>query len=377
MQFTRTLAIMRIELSAIVRKLRYDLMKEIVVAICAVIIFGLFFYVFGDFVEQHLSRLSPSLKSRIANGFGFFVVATLPLLSLRASFRHREGTDLASLMARIGESPAQVRCFRRLSAGMKVVGSAAVAALTVNWFLPSVTLATLGLSATLALVISGLLHRHQSRPRASVPVDIRPGKLWQSGSGASRAQVMLSWRVFQILRRNRTAQAAIVLGITAHILALVVGLTSTVTIGMFGFAVISGFLLAMPMSFQLHEDLRHSWAERMMGVSHDDVVRSYQRISYFLTAFILASFSVVGLPFMDIDRIQLLQIAVASCCFVWIMPGLLFQIDGRRPLIQICINLLFGIFVATALYIHWAALVLIPILNYYTVQYQSGRYYRA
>jgi hypothetical protein len=59
------------------------------------------------------------------------------------------------------------------------------------------------------------------------------------------------------------------------------------------------------------------------------------------------------------------------------MPGLLFQIDPRRPAVQILIVFMAGLFIGTAVIAHWLAVLLIPLLATWAQRYQADRFYRA
>ena len=58
-------------------------------------------------------------------------------------------------------------------------------------------------------------------------------------------------------------------------------------------------------------------------------------------------------------------------------PWLMFQIDVRRPWISAVVSLLVNLFVGTALLASWLSVILVPILRYYGLQSQNGRFYRA
>ena len=62
---------------------------------------------------------------------------------------------------------------------------------------------------------------------------------------------------------------------------------------------------------------------------------------------------------------------------VFLVPFAIFQIDGRRAIIQVMSIILASIFICTGIYASLFSIVLLPVVAYYGINSQDGRFYRA
>ncbi len=360
------------------RRLLVDLQREIVIALCGLIIAGLFAYVFGDFVEGHIARISVTGRDRIATVIAVILTTIAPcFIAVRSRRKLYEPGGLATVLHRIGEEKRVVRQMASIWQIITAFSTAALMIFVVKEFFPSVGTAIFATNfLALCIALVGLILTSSPAIRS----DQKSGtqlRIWNDSPGSSKTRSMLSWRVFQIIRRNPLIRWCAALSMFALIGVALSSLSGSHPIVALGFGLLAGLGWSMIFPLQLQEDLRNSWTEKNAGVSHQDLIRNYNIMTQTSGAALTLLIFLLGFMWQSTDWMIWLQVGLASASFCLITPGMLFQIDARRPLLQIAIILLFGIFIATGIYVHLAAVVLIPLLNYYTVQYQNGRYYRA
>jgi hypothetical protein len=199
------------------------------------------------------------------------------------------------------------------------------------------------------------------------------------------AESMISWRLKQMFGRSTLGKTCILFScifLAVSCFSFYKGIPTFV--GAFA-AYISGNLIAFMLIFQTAEDLKYSWLERALGISHGDFVDCYNRIALLLSCifgsivFLLTFFSstqAFGFVPLEIAP-HAAKAAVVSILPILISPWLNFQIDARRPPIAIMILIIVGIFLSTAVLAHWLGLLLVPLLRHFAMTYQEGRFYRA
>jgi hypothetical protein len=139
-------------------------------------------------------------------------------------------------------------------------------------------------------------------------------------------------------------------------------------------------ILAWAVAFQLEEDMRAVWFERQLGCSHEEFVKVYQEICWMLglgaAALSLVAALVSGLPSRE-PLWEWLKLLPIAALFPIITPAVMFQVAPERPLLQILITGLIGLFLGTAIYAHYLSILLVPIAITYAKNYQKDNFYRS
>ena len=354
----------RIQAQSLLHRLRHDLAGEIVVGVCSVILAATFFYVFRDFLQEQVKLLSEEMFSKFAAVGSHMIMLATALTMVRHLRRYRDPTR------------------SRLSLTAKILGetTSTTQRLDVAWLL---TLA-LGIGAGGYLVGRiiighaeflgnatryGVLYGALALVAAILPIKAASPKTTKPKAAPS----MLAWR-WRWWRGARIAHFCIAAALVCFGLAFLsarAGLPYFVpTIASYA----AGLMLAIPLTFQLAADLEVAWVERSLGVSHDQFLSAYDRMGNALgcAAAILAT-----LPMFSYPHTAMASAALAAATPALILPGVMFQIDGRRPLITIMILILVSLFIATAITAHPLSLLLVALVKYYARTTQEGRFYRA
>ena len=96
--------------SSLVKRIRYDLAKETVIGFCSLIIISLFYYIFNDFLNIEIQKIS--LKMR--DSFAYYLANAIILLSAIAAGRSIRSERLDSrscgnAFKYLGEDPKVLR----------------------------------------------------------------------------------------------------------------------------------------------------------------------------------------------------------------------------------------------------------------------------
>ena len=368
------------DLRGAIRRVRHDLAAEITVLICAAVIVGLFIYVFRDFLTVKLQSLNAQAARIGATGFALLLLASVSVVIAAGRSRHRaDPQSLGSLLLRLGEDARCVSTYEHVRSLCQIAVAYAVTWWIVwRWFVRwDLTTAIAIQVFALAALMGSARWRHVSI-RAE---DVRAPIITPAEAAGSRSEALFLWRWRQLIRRNRAARAAFIAAGALGLVIAACGLMGLPVIVAMALSIVLGTFAAMTLPFQLQEDLRYSWAEQGMGVSHAEIAVSYQKIGTLVAlgaglvacSTYLVGALVAGSP-VTMEAAKLIATAAVGPA---LMPGLLFQIDPRRPLIQILVVFLAGLFIGTAVAAHWLGVALIPIAAVYAQRYQAGRFYRA
>jgi hypothetical protein len=187
------------------------------------------------------------------------------------------------------------------------------------------------------------------------------------------------WRFRQLTGRNRPAllslMAALVFLLLTCLLCLEQGPVLLIVLTL----LVSSIFASTAMALQVAEDLKCGWMEPMLGISHRMFVGSYYVIGMMLGSVlsvvaVAALFAAGNSPLSEQLTLSLQLFAIGLSCPL-LMPGLIFQIDARHPLINIMTCSMIGLFIDTAIFAHPLAIILLPITIYYTDQHQQNRFY--
>ena len=368
-------------------RMRFDLARELVVGICALVLFSLFLYIFNDFINIKVKSLSAGMSQVFARVLGSLVLSGATLVfaaQLRADRRSR--FSLGRMASRLGEHPRNIIRFRAMKLmTIFILVEGAALFITVRWFqLPGFPelaglLAVWLLILILAWRISGSPleeggHGQKRRPRLT----LRP----VTGGATGRSGTILRWRIGQ-MSLGRTTRTCLMMVPVFALPVFLAAWSGTHFLAGFLAALVSGLFAAAAMATQLGLDMRYAWAERCMGVSHQDIITAWNRTAWglgALTGGLLLSAWMMGslLAGSSLPPVtDLVALVAAGAVSPLVMPPLMFQIDPNRAALQMITCTLVSLFLATAIFAHWASLLLVPLLHYYGHQYQTNRFYRA
>ena len=197
-------------------------------------------------------------------------------------------------------------------------------------------------------------------------------------------KTMFLWRIQQLLFRNRLTQICVGLSVLFMALTFYASLSQAPLFVLILSNFIGGLLIASAMAFQLSADLEYSWVEKNLGISHEEYLKALLTTSTTI-GFVGMLLSLGILSIIELNTImeqpiyihKLLKVSIMFLLPAYFFPYLAFQIDGKKPLIQIILSLLIGLFICTAIFAHWLGLILIPLFVYYGNQTQQNHFYRA
>ncbi len=351
-------------------RIRYDWGRELVVIASTGILLGLFYYMFHDFLQEKINDLPPSLRELIASRLRAAVMLGLGLwVGGRLANLFRDEPGWANFALRSGEDPWVVRAFRL---GQSLLLIAASYGIFWHFFQPELSL-QFG-SLVLAGLTFVLMHRKKESARdQNLKPILRDTK-------ESRARTLRSWRWFQIVQRNRLCRLCLGISLLIQLLIGVMhGLGWPLVLTVLA-TMLASALLAWAVAFQLEEDMRAIWFERQLGCSHEEFVKVYEEICWILGLSLallsLLTAVVTGVP-GRVPLTEWLKLLPIAALFPIITPSIMFQVAPERPLLQILITGLIGLFLGTAIYAHVLSILLVPIAITYAKNYQKDNFYRS
>ncbi len=382
----RTLTLFGISIKAALHRLHHDLGRELVVAACAAVLLATFWYVFNDFLNVEVRSLSEKMRDFFAHGAAGVVLLTALAAAQRLIRAERTADDsLRSAAWRLGETAANLRAFMYLRyTSITIICFGIAWYVIMRWLVvvrPSKIVVVQSALLVMLLIWQRLNNSVDATNTASQPPSVTDMRF---ADRSSPTAVMVRWRLMQILRRNRTTRlclgiATVFALLTAYSVWRHAPFAATI---MAAFA--CGIFLATAMAFQLAEDLQYAWAERCMGVSHEQFIKTYYLVGIILAIGfglpVLALTNAAAWSNGDLNReiaISFLKLPVMIFVPCFLLPQIGLQVDGRRPAIQIMMLVLFGLFIVTAIYAHWLSIVILFLMRSFTEQNQQGHFYRA
>lgn len=392
----RSLTIFKLSFSAFFHKLRHDLAKEVVVLLSSLIILATFFYVFNDFLNVEVASLSGAMRVAFAKVTTVITLAGCTGLSAHLIRNERTGNQTLTAFAKaFGEEEAVLRTYAALHAGTCLAVLHGLGWwVSQRWLFHLEWRTCLGVEG-LMIVVSCLfaLRKRAHRIEKDVLPILSPALIHKKTPDVSKTLVI--WRLTQIIRRHKLARLCLVLATLLLCPIVWSGLRGIPPFVAAVSGLAAGYVASLSLLFFVAEDLEQAWTERGAGVSHADFVRAYERLSWIIggafaglagMVYLLAIFgagSVAGgsMPF----ALEIAPLSLAHTGKVFLItllpsltvPWLMFQIDAKRPGITALVTLLCSLFVGTAILATWLGILLLPLLRYYALQSQNGRYYRA
>lgn len=378
MSYSRPLYLYSTYIKSIFRKIFYDLIRELVVAICSLVLAALFFYMFQDFINVKLAAIDQRMQSSFAKVFSWTLVGLLTVYLNRSFYkwRHLDET-LESLSHRLGESPSKVRLFLTLkiltvqslySAGLLYILERYVVDFSQQELISFLLIIYLGSSS------SFLFPKTQKVPAERSYRNIR-------FRGRNIVAHLITWRINQIVFRNRMTQVCLLLGLMFSVLGLIGGYSDLPFSISILSALASGYMASAAMIYQVQDDMEHPWIERHCGISHNHMVSCYLVMSIFFAAVFgllqVVMFSLGSATWsvlIDSNTWKLLAVGATSPL---ILSAIIFQIDPKRPVVQLIISFIVSLFLGTAIYAHWLSAFLIPVFIYYSLNYQQDAFFKS
>lgn len=373
----RAFQLLLIDLRAVLHRTRHDLGKELSVLVASLILLATFGYVFDDFLNVQIASLSSAMRDKVAEVAATATLAVSALAAARALRREAAAKASTRRMAEeLGEEPRIVRAY-------VVLRSAAVLALWhgLAWtltrrflirFEPTEALAAE--AAMIALALAGIAWPARGeRPGATG----RPERVL--GAGTTRRRALLAWRLRQHVLRNRAHQAIYALALAFAVLGAAVYGGGAPLVAPVVAAFVAGVLIASILALALAEDLQHAWVERALGVSHDEIVLAYFHVAVVLAGPAAALTALLlGLSAPATGALsEALKPAAVLLVTPLFAPYVLFQIDARRPGVNVMGLIIVGLFLGTAIFAHWLAVVVPIIAKAAIAGNQAGRFHRA
>lgn len=392
---SRALIMLGLSVKAFFHRLRHDFAREIVVGFSSLIILATFFYVFNDFLNVEVASLSLGMRASFAKVATAVTMVGVAVFAGKLMAQARYGERTISSFARVaGEENGVIVIFYSLHGALVIVLCHGIGWwITQRWLFalptgPGVATGLLMLGVTTAFAL-----RRPIGPQHDPSSTQTKRELFTWGQLPTKS-ALVSWRLGQIVFRHRLSRLCLGFGALLLIPVLWSGLIGTppfvgVTSGLG-----AGFVASLALIFFVMDDIGQAWTERGAGVSHGQFVSAYEVLSWRIGC----GYAVVGAGlFLLANYLRLSEIvnigpkgntgggvlgdAGKVFCVTLLpfltAPWLMFQIDARRPWITAVVTLLVNLFVGTAIIASWLSIILIPILRYYGLQSQNGRFYRA
>ena len=361
-----------------IQRIRFDLVRELVVGFCTIIMAGLFYYIFDDFLNSSLIELSSSLRETAGSFLGIAVIS-LCSIACGLSIRRERLDDCAigNSALSLGESPQAVRYFWLLRIPTLIVNYMAPAWMVTFYSFVTWDYSAIFFTLSLGLFPIWVIGLGSSGKIAQIKW---PGNPFQNSLLTMPPNfifdVMVSWRVSYMLKRNRISQICLLVGVLVCLSLMI--LPKIVEPMAVFIALLSGLMWAFAFCYQISLDLEYSWIEKNLGVSHNSYMTMLLKIALLLGLGIgLLAVVCFLLGQRRSSMIIALKISTIAACPSLLVPSLIFQVDARRFFIQLINVILSSIFVSTAVYAHLAAALLLPLTTYYGVTWQQGRFYRS
>ncbi len=380
----RAFILLKIVISGTLNRLRFDLAREIVVLISGGVVIATFAYIINDFLNVQIQGLSQVMRDRFAEPLAtalLLVCAFKAGAFIRAEWSNAETPSrMASFL---GEYPKIINLYKISHAAL---------VLTVlhggGWWLVHRFFMQPGadkiLILQLLMFVTTIASAFWYREKRGLDEHDTAGWLKNETEGQkARVASFVRWRLAQIIWRNRTARICFVISIVLYLMLIPLQSAGIPFFASVACSILASIIASAAIFFQLAEDLNYAWAERTMGISHQDFCRGYQKICAFLALATVTvasvTFAVGAIYFSDsnLSAENLLTLACINLATPLIAPMMMFQIDGRKPIVNLILLTIAALFIDTAIFANKVSLLILPILHYYAHGSQNGRFYRA
>jgi hypothetical protein len=349
------------------RRFVADWAKEATVLICAAVLLWTFVTIFDDFLNTEIKTLSNAMRDRFAEVLATGLFAVASLASGLASRGWRDSLS-STFPERIGESQTNSRLYNGLAIASIIGAGNGLALVIADRYLVTGWWQWSLLAALFSALIAAL-------PIAALGTTLRPK---DRRFFRNRRTAIFAWRFWPLITRNRSSQIALacaVGGVAFGAYGYRLQLPSNVVAAILMFA---GYGVAAAITFQCADDLKHSWFEKLLGLSHEEFASAYNQVSYVVgVLFAILSGALLGAIGMHWDIETIGRASLLSAIPALFTPWIVLQIDGRRPFIPIITMVLCTLFIGTAILVSWFGVLLVPVFKYFAEAQQKDRYYRA
>jgi len=187
----------------------------------------------------------------------------------------------------------------------------------------------------------------------------------------------LRWRILQIIGYNRLTRFLLMLAGCLQLSLFILYRSSPGLLWLLAF--LGGLLAGFAHAFQASQDMRSSWLEKNAGLSH----REFILVQLQLTCLIVLLQFLIGFPSLltlgknpELSSNLTWSILLTGPSVTALVPGLILQIDGKKPELTCVALFLVGLFIATAVLAHPIAICLTGLAVAYGLNSQTDRYYR-
>lgn len=381
----RSLFLYLIGIKGFFRKLRFDWGRELVVGLSAVVLGSLFYYVFNDFINTEVASLSQAMRDSFAHFLGWVLIAGASIgtgRSWRDEFRGKH--TVAGFSRWLGDAPTIPQTILILRLVTLAAGWSGLTWILIHRMaLLDVSPGLAALTQMLSLGVSSLflLSWGEKALASNVQPDSRSP---MARMGGTSFYALVNWRFELTARRLRDARLSLGAAGLCLLFLGYLGFRNAPPPAMVAVAFVIGAFIAAAVSLALSADLRAAWIERSSGISHEEYITAWQWVAWglglgggLLVVAINLAPKMISLEIEWTNISEALKLATLTALMPLLFPSLMLQIDGRRPFAQIMAMLLIGMFVGTAIYAHWAGLILVPVVHSYANGLQNGRFYRA
>lgn len=368
-----------LSLKAILNRVYYDIIKEVVVLISSGVILALFIYIFDDFLNSQVAAVSVDFRDNFAHWIKVASLALIPLLLMRsiyADFNERE--SFPSLISHLGQE--KTKPFYALRYSFFTLVYIAIGATFFHYILldtAAIRILAFILGVTLlafSLLLPKLRQFAESRTEMSQSKTI-------SNKVDKKIIALIKWRMNILINKNKITAICVAISFVFATLAYIAG-GKGIPIFVGACAGFAGSLfLAFAVCFAVAEDLQLSWAEKALGLTHAEFIRTYEFICWgsgliYGTGIGLLYYlaSMHHSPALTTAHLQIIFATMVPVC---ICPSVLFHIDAKKPFVTSISVFLVGAFLSTAILAHILSICLLPLVIYYGNLNQMNRFYRA
>lgn len=372
-------------LNSQLRKIKYSYFDELVAGFCILVVGFLFFHIFHDFINEHIASISLEMKDYFNKFFSILVMIFCAFYSgKKIAAEQNKENSFKSLVIRLGESPKQIKIYWILYISSLLFTFYFPVILILSKYFLKFAVKDLIFSLLVMLCISfvtALLKIMNFTEDSQKPIIYH--RLLENFDFDSKT-ALFKWRWQIFLTRNPKTK------MTISCLFLLFFINIAIIVFEFPFSLnilcsfASGLILASILIYQVAFDLSYSWIEKNIGISHKSYLHSITKLctiwgiilgsvnggGYFITHLYFINFNTELLS----EAIKIIFISMTPS---WIIPQIIFQVDPRRPVIQIFIMFIFSLFINTAIFATTVTILLLPLIDYYGKISQKDRFYRA
>lgn len=362
--------LIKINIFSFLHKLRYNWARELVAIACSAVLVALFLYMLQDFLTEQVINISVKMYQSFTGTLTKVSCITSGALIANSIKKSRIGySELALFAQSMGESKSCLDSFLAMRLAFLIGLIVSITYMVTSTFFEPIH--------------KDIVYNMSSGLFGLITIALNPKESDKTDEANTMGSYSLyRWRFYQITKRNPACKVLI---ITAIGLSFLHGIIAAKDLPIFVHGLWSFFICIIaiiPLTIQLKEDLNYAWAERVMGVSHSDIMKTYFKLATTTaTAIILPSCicyllpSIINSRELNFDAIAIIIMITATITIQ--APCFFFQLEPRSPFQTTLTITIINLFQVTAIIFHWGFILAVPIIGYYSSAYQNNRYYRS